>query len=648
MPQDDSRIEQLKKKLYSKTEDVGKMPDYDRLRPRPTLAKTSWETPPEDQAPTFEPNSYGTYNGRYNSFLKKVLWGAAIFFVLALAVAGYIFYVGSNIISANNLDLTLSGPVSVSSGDQLTLDIGLTNRNKADLQSVDIIVTYPNGTRSVLDGVSSMASDRILLGTLSSGNTVQASSSALLFGQENSQQTVNVKVEYVISGSNTLFTKSKDYSIFIGNSPLSVVVDSLNQITANQNATVTVRVISNSTTVVKSVVLKAAYPFGFQYLSANPSPISSNNIWNLGDIEPGGKRTIVISGKILGENTDSKLFNFTAGIADSHDATSLATPFVNASTQVAITKPFLGADISLDGDGSQIHVVEAGDEVKGEVVWQNNLDVPIDHVSIQAHLSGNILNQYSVVTQNGFYRSSDNTMLWDESTLSDLKEILPGESGTVQFTLSTLAPTTQVNTNFRQPSVALALDIKGSRVNESNVPETITSTVSRQIQVSSGLTMNTSIVRSVGPFVNTGPIPPKANQPSTYTVLVTAYNSFNTVNSAVFSTTLPTYVTWLGTISPADPGVTYNPTTREITWPLGDIPAGTGYGSTPRQFAFQVSLLPSISQVGSAPTLVNSQKIAGNDNYTKTVVQNIQSPLSTAFSSDPSFKDGNDRVVSGQ
>ena len=168
--------------------------------------------------------------------------------------------------------------------------------------------------------------------------------------------------------------------------------------------------------------------------------------------------------------------------------------------------------------------------------------------------------------------------------------------------------------------------------------------MSRDVKIASDIGLNTRLVRSVGPFENTGPIPPMPEQKSTYTVLVSLKNSFNSVKDVVYTATLPQYVEWLGQVYPENSPVTYNADKRQITWQLGDMQPGIGYSSSAKDFAFQVSFLPSVGQNGITPPIVLNQKVLGKDNFTGLVTVTTVDPLDIKIETDPQFKYGDDKV----
>jgi len=72
--------------------------------------KPAWAEPEEDQAPAHLNDEYEDHS---MSFFTKLLIGSAVFCVIAIGIGAYLFLNGSNLISANNIAIVISGPVSI-------------------------------------------------------------------------------------------------------------------------------------------------------------------------------------------------------------------------------------------------------------------------------------------------------------------------------------------------------------------------------------------------------------------------------------------------------------------------------------------------------------------------------------------------------
>ncbi len=648
--EDKDKIEQLKKRLYSISEEP---PELHRsgLRHHANQVADSFTQEGEntEQPKTLLQKKYiSRYDDEHKSpILKRVLLISLFALIAASIFAWYVYVTGGNYISSDNIDVKVVGPVATPAGEVLTLDIDIFNGNSEALQAVDLIIQYPEGTRIVSDRATNVLSDRLPIGEIARGDTQRRRIQVILFGEENVKKELKMTVEYRVPGSIILFRKEKIYPIFIGSAPVSIEVTNFKEVVPNQSTTFKAVVTSNSKDIIRNLIFKAEYPSGFKYEKGTPAPTNSNDTWVLGDLNPGDKREISIQGQIVGDANIERFFGFTAGTQDPLDANKIGIKLVESKEKVAIKRPFLAGDISLNKVGSATFVGTAGEQIRGEIIWQNNLDVPVYDAILELKLNGVTLDKKEVEADGGFYSSQNNLITWDRNLVPALAEIQPGVSGNFQFALASLPPTPQNNSNFRRQTITLELNIRAKRLSENRVPEEIKSNTTRTIKIASGLALSSRLVRNVGPFENTGPIPPAAEETSTYTVMNSVTNSFNSVGNLVYTAKIPSYVTWLGKVYPESSAsnVKYNADTREITWNLGDIAPGVGFNSSAREFSYQVSITPSVSQVSTEPIVIQAARIAGTDTFVEGVVENSVSALTTNIFTDPQFQYGYEKVV---
>lgn len=186
--------------------------------------------------------------------------------------------------------------------------------------------------------------------------------------------------------------------------------------------------------------------------------------------------------------------------------------------------------------------------------------------------------------------------------------------------------------------------MRGKRLSEQNVPEKIDSTLIRKVKISSDLVLSSGGKYSTGPFQNTGPIPPRAEEETTYTIVWYVNNSSNQVSNVQVTASLPSYVEWMGTVSPANEEVMFNPVGGLITWNLEEVSPGTGTVLPRREIAFQVKILPSLSQLGRSPVLVNEQTITGFDRFVEREISSVVGAITTRIS-EPGFNPNTDSTV---
>ncbi|MFM2384126.1 MAG: hypothetical protein RIQ72_698, partial [Candidatus Parcubacteria bacterium] len=507
MNNDQSKIEQLKKKLYSISDDAPELRRA-RLKHHASQVATHWgEDEEQKELPKVTIKElYG--EPKKGSILKKIFILSTLACIAAAGFAWYMIVTGGNNVSAGNINIAVIGPVAIPAGEKLNLDIEVTNLNPDKLEAVDMIVEYPQGTRKADDGSTVVLSDRIPIGEIERGETARRQVQVILFGEENVKKEIKITAEYRVPGSVILFRKENRYPIFIGSAPVSVDITNFKEVVPGQSTTFKAEITSNSKEVVKNLLFKTSYPAGFKFESAAPAASFENNTWVLGDMKPGDKREITITGQILGDPNIERFFSFTAGTQDPLDASAVAVKLVESKEKVLVRKPFLAADISLNGSGAATYISPAGEPIRGQVVWQNNLTVPVYDAILEMKLNGATIDKKMVNSERGFYSSLANTIVWDRQTLEELKEVPPGATGTFEFALASLPPTIQNNSTLRRQNIDLSLTIRAKRLSENRVPEEIKSTTERTIKVQSQIGLASRLVRNVGPFENTGPIPP--------------------------------------------------------------------------------------------------------------------------------------------
>jgi hypothetical protein len=653
-----SKISQLEKVLDAREDKVTKRIKRHELHDRESNIPEDWDdavtqSPVRnvglevDANPGFAGASLSqmTETKKGMSLAVKILIGSIIFFVLALGVVLYKFFIGGNVVSGDNIAITVKAPVSVASGEALSFEIEVKNNNSTALLAADLNVAFPAGVVSAADLTTVVKRNQLFLGDILPGQTVKKNLKVVLFGSENEKKNLSMTLEYKVAGSNSLFNKLKTVSVLITSAPVTLVVSGPTEINANQAVNLSVEVTSNSTSVIKNLLLKATYPFGFTFNGSSPNPFTKNDTWLIGDLAPGEKRTIKISGMVSGQEGEERGFNFSLGSQSASDTSLIDTPFNSSFSSVTIRRPFVSADISLNGDESAEYVTGAGDKIEAIVRWKNNLPYKVSDVSIVIKMSGNALDKSAVQVDGGFYRSLDNTIIFDKTTDRTLASLEPGQSGESQFILRSFGASSVTGSGLSNPVISMAITVGGKTINSNTSAQNILFADSRKIKVTSNPQLSAKALYYVGPFSNKGPIPPRAEVETTYTVTWTVTNPLNNLTGARVTAILPPYVKWLDTVSPSLEKISYDAGTRQITWAVGNVSAGAGTVSSAREVSFQVSLVPSVSQIGETPNIINESTLSARDVFAGATVSDIFQAVSTELTGDPYFRIDSSAVV---
>lgn len=633
-----NRLEELKGKLFSKSYQtkIEHRDSFSHLNRREVL--DSWK--PKEKT---EPDATEKFFMKTSMFKKFFIFSIS-FFVLALGYAAYVYFAGSNTVSNDNIEISIIGNNFTAGGEELPLVIGITNKNSSPLDLVDLVVEYPKGSASDL----SLDTERFResLGTIPAGAVRNENLKLTLFGEQGSVRPIKITLEYRVSGSNAIFVKEKLYEVNINSTPINLTVDAPATISPNQDIVLKIKASLNATTPAPKMLVRLDYPVGFSFVKATPAPSFGNNVWNLGDLAPGGEHEITVLGKMVDVfDGEEKTFTISSGSQSATDKSVIGVVFNSVKNTLVVKKPFIEANLYINGVPQREYAVDAKTSINAEIRFVNNSDTKINDLEIKAKISGNAFNRKTIIAQGGFYDSSKDTITWNGSSQNKLREVDPGESGSVTFFFSPLSLFSATGGILTNPSINIEVGVSGKQSVEGFSTSELQNSSSAIIRIISDVGFSSKALYYSGPFTNTGSIPPQVEKPTTYTIVWSLSNTANSISEVRVNSIIPSWMTFMGTISPADEDLTYNSSTREIVWNADRVPRGAGISGIARSVAFQLAFKPSVSQIGTTPTIINDAILTGHDDFANVDVKVNKAGLSTKLDGDEAFPQSGGVVV---
>lgn len=561
--------------------------------------------------------------GKHMRYASLFLSFAALFFIVSVGIATYLLYFGGNTVSTDKVAIQVQGPTTIAGGDTVPLALTIVNQNPTAIDNAQLEVTFPDGARDASNTLEAYPRYVEELGHLESGETVTRTVRAVLFGGANQTLTVPISVSYRTAGSNAVFVKKSSYPINISTSPLELTVGSLTETVSGKPITLTLTVRSNAPVPTNNVILSSILPFGFTVVRSSEPLVGSSVL--IGTLAPGATKVVTITGTLEGQQGENKAFRFSVGTARAAGEQSLAVTYMSQDATVALSAPFINTSLKINGEDAAV-TVPAGARQSVSVSYANTLDTNVSNVQVAVAIEGTAVDYKSVETSRGFYRSADRTVLFSQDKDPGLASLAPGDKGVGSFTFSTLPSGAAMS-----PTITLTISVSGTRVGQSNVPEQVQASFTKTLKVITAVSLVAQTAHSSGPIANTGPIPPKADQATTYSVLWTIKNPGSAIAEGVVTATLPSYVSYTGKTAGTGSFV-YDPTSRKVTWTAGNVPAA---GAT--QGVFQVSIVPSISQRNNAPALTTAPSFTGFDRFAGVSVKASGGAVTTEAKADPGY-----------
>lgn len=612
----DERIESLERDLYDPNKDHGQR-DRRKIHGRKIELEKDF-TDDEYERLLKERSKYNLPT----SLFKKIFFAVLVFFLATVAVAAITLYEGKKTVSEELIALEILGQPFVDGGEELELQIRVQNFNEQALQLPDLVISYPKD--------SGVDAERVFLRRslqdIDPKGRVTEEFDAVLFGQEGDIREIDATLEYRIEGSSSIFVKEGSHQVIIRSTPTQISIDAPDTIVRNQDVALVIDVSSNSNTQINNTLLKINYPRGFEYVSASLIPNFSDNTWyfdNIGD----EVQTIEVIGRLAALEGQGQSFNFEYGKQNQFNKNEFETVFNALTHTIDVQKSFIESAIVINSNDEDQSSIRGGDDLKVRLSYKNTLETALENVVLKVNLNGDLYDKSQVNLQNGFYNSSNQTILFDQTTNDRLGLLEPGEEGEFRFTLGgkDLVGAAGVLSN---PFAELTVDVEATASNGKK--EEAFAIARHKVLANSDISVIPKTQYYEGPFKNQGPMPPKVNVPTTYTMVFEVTNSSNKVEEAELSTFLPPYVDWLNVIAPSveRTNVSFDTATRKLVWRLGDLRSGLGVGtSQPRRVSLQVRVTPSVTQLDEDFALTSDLILNGVDSFTETELNFKKSAL---------------------
>ncbi len=563
---------------------------------------------------------------------KKILIIASIIFLITVILSGIGFYFWLTSFKKSLVDFNISGPTQAASGQLVTYQISYWNNTNQILQNAGLTVRYPQ--EAMVAGGKRLLN--IDLGNIGIGGGGKVEVSLAFVGPDKSIEKLQAVLNYKPQNTSSTFENEADKEVAINGSALSLDFKTPETVLPSVRNVYVIHYKNNTEAVFKNVSIEAGYPQNFNFVSSDRTPAKNNNVWNLGDLNPSEEGNITVLGIL--KNTESANFELAIGVM----VDDKFFKFSRSSAQISLTALPLQVDISAN---NQTNItVNPGDFLQFKINYKNNASIALSDVILKAKLDG-LMYDFSSLKTVGFYSGLDNTITWNAGNTAEFKNLEPSASGVVEFQIN-VKPRYVVRT-FRDKNFLLSV------LATMETPTVPPSLAVKSLSVSSDLALkiNTKAeLKTKGYYYdaaikNSGPLPPKVNQTTTYTIHWQVTNYSNDLDKVIVKTVLPEGVGWLNKKAGAGAAtLEYNDRTSELTWNVGKLSAGAGVLLDPYEVIFQVALTPSVKNVNATMLVIGDSSLTAEDVFTGTSITAIAPALRTDMPDDSSIGFAKSRV----
>ncbi len=542
---------------------------------------------------------------------------ATLILSVALGALGFWYY-QRNVYSKEILKLEILGPEKADLAEEIEYIVKYKNNGNIKLEEPRLIFEYPE--YSILES-GKVLRQEIILEDIYPGQEEIFHFKGRLIGSEGEIKKAKAWLSYRPKNLKARYESETMHAAQIGNVSLTLDFDLLSKMEAGKEINFKLNYFSNANFPLSDLGIKIEYPTGFEFKSASPQSLDTAE-WEIGLLNKAEGGRLEIRGILTGQVDEEKVFKAQLGtwregtfvlLKESVRAVKIVTPSLYISQQI---------------NGSPQYVASPGDTLHYEIFFKNIGNEAFTNLFLVARLEGKAFDFSTIKTPTGELESGDNSIVFDWRGVSALQFIDAQEEGKVEFWIDLKDSWPISGPEDKNPLIK-------NKVYLSQARQEFVNKVNTKVEIIQRGYYNEEI------FGNSGPIPPKVGETTTYTLTWQAKNYYNDVQNMQVKAKLGMGVTLTGKIFPEGTNLTFDSASKEVVWKLENLAAGKGVTGAGPNVSFQVVFTPSESQKGTVPVIINHAEITGEDQFTGFIISGAGGLVTTALPDDQTLSGQN-------
>ncbi|HLN19164.1 MAG TPA: hypothetical protein VK255_03270 [Patescibacteria group bacterium] len=551
--------------------------------------------------------------------------------VILLILVAYLIRTAS--FSADRVTVTINGPERADSGKLLTYEINYKNNNRTELKNVQLKVVYPEDFKPEDNPnftSESPTSGSYNIGAIPGNKAGKVVFNGRIYSPKGALVYLKGQLSYNPGSYSTRYTSEKQLGINVFTSPITLEVAAPQSIASGDEINYQINYKNEGESELSDIRIKIDYPEGFSFTSSDPKSFEGNNIWYVGTIAPGKSGKLIVDGRLEGEKGANKNLKVYIGSTENGN-------FVSFNDGSADTK-MVGSVIAITqtvGDSKEMNA-SAGDLLRFMIDYKNTSETGLKNLIVTDKIDSPVLDYASLEASGGHFDSESKTITWKASDHPGLKGLEPGQGGKIDFTIKIKESIPVSSANDKNYVISSIVKIDSPDIITPISMNKIVSGNKVDIKLNSKLFLSVKGYYTDKNITNSGPVPPKVGEETSYVIHWIASNINNDVNNARVEATLPTWAKATGEVYPEGANITYNQRNNTVIWEIGNMSAGTGVLSTPKEVSFQIKIKPSPDQVGRLIELIRPSTFSAKDAFTGEEISSTAEAKNTHLEEDPS------------
>lgn len=536
-----------------------------------------------------------------------------------LAIVALLFSLREFFFDSDDITIRIDAPEEIDVGSEEEIYVTLTNSTRRSLNNGKLFLETP-------ESIVILGEENTTFSSLESRQQVTAKFIVRAEGEAGSTSELKARARFRPGPIFATLEKQITTTVRSRELPFDLSFSFPSDVSIGRPFTFFVRVQSRAGADIGPVGVELEVPETMKLLRSIPTTLPDTEyLWDLGDLRAGEREEITVTGRF---DVDVSGGEFVArvGLFDETRKT------LGASREVREFLNFRAGAVAVDltfreqknpGEAA----VLPGEALEVELRYQNVTEAAMEDLSVLLAFAHDAIDPMSIRASETYKRSISGEYLWDSDSLFALRRLEPGASGEITF------------------SAKLKSMLSFSSLSEANQTITVRARVmsggrilgERQLLLKIGgkLSIDAAVFFFNAPGgSNSGPLPPRVGQKTTYTVTLTVAGGTTGLENVTTRIILGFGGDYEGLIEPTDAAVTYDTETREVAWDIGAMPPGAGLLSAPRTVSFRIGLVPLSEDVGKPADLLTSITVSGEDIFTGKILDAEDESVNTLLRDD--------------
>lgn len=539
-----------------------------------------------------------------------------IILAAVIGIAGFFWIWQKNIYSKEDLRLEIFGPSEITLGQEVEYIVKYKNDSEFRLDKPEFIFEPPE--YSLQDG---KIFERQIMGTDKLGEAIYPGEERTfafkmrILGKEGDVKIAKASMSYQPKDLKARYERSSSFVTQIKSAPITLDFDLPSRVAAGKDFVFRINYFSNIDYLLTDLRCEVDYPLGFEFIKSSPKAIEKTE-WEIPVLNKSDGGRIEVFGKFSGEIGEAKVFKVRLGTWKEGEFILLKE--VTKGVEIVELSLYLRQEIN----GNPQYVALPGDWLHYEIYFKNIGEDDLSNLFMVNQLEGAAFDFQTIRSSFGSHQPGDNSIVFDWRKVSELQYLIPMEEGKVDFWIKVKDDLG----NVKNPTLR-------NKVFIGQIKEEFITKITSKLEITQKGYFEDEV------FGNSGPLPPRIGETTTYTIMWHIKNYYSDVKNARVKAVLPSRVELTGKIFPEEevPKFSFDSESREVVWSVGDLERGLGVSKPPRTIAFQIAFTPEASQQNQISEIINQAKVTGEDGWTEAIIQNSAPAINTTLPDDPTI-----------